>query len=346
MNKVRLKTSAFAMSYISNEEKVRDMVRGLDIHMRRQPRITDSGIKVSAVCFTPEICKNLRDYVNKMNDYIAPAAAEGSAIVAFPELCGMTAMSLMPRFKAICGEWRKLRGASQEDQREAMLTVCETVQGFVSEVFLNTFSQLARSHRMIIAAGGIYQIENGRLYNRQYLFNEEGEVCAMQDKLFLTPTERALGVSSGKRLTPGATRLGNVALLGGSSLRHYEPYWIAAAMNCRFAVASASPYIVTEHKLARYRAQEQGMCLLLPGCSGGKEFGISLASPAGIYVPRGSEDHPDGIAAESMEKSLVTALVNPAKSQGATDIYSADKNIEFLRTLIGPPQPEGLIELK
>ena len=37
-------------------------------------------------------------------------------------------------------------------------------------------------------------------------------------------------------------------------------------------------------------AQEQGLCLLLPGCSGGREFGISLCSPAGIYVPRTPEE--------------------------------------------------------
>lgn len=334
MNKVRLKASAFAMSYISNEEKVRDMVRGLDIHMRRQPRLTDSGIKVSSVCFTPVTYKNLRDYVSKMNDYVAPAAAEGSAIVAFPELCGMTAMSLMPSFGAICSEWNKMRRLSREDKREAMLTVCETVQGFVSEIFLNTFSQLARSHRMIIAAGGIYQIENDRLYNRQFLFNEEGEVCAIQDKLFLTESERELGVSSGKRLAPGATRLGNVALLGGSSLCHYEPYWIAAAMNCRFAVASASPYSAAEYSLARFRAQESGLCLLLSGYSDGSEYGLSLCSPAGIYLPRDAQEYPDGTAAESFDKPIVTATVDPVKACAATDIYSADRNIRFLRALI------------
>lgn len=338
MNKVRLKASAFAMSYISNEEKVRDTVRGLDIHMRRQPRVTDSGIKVSAVCFTPEPCRNLRDYVSKMNDYVAPAAAEGSAMVAFPELCGMTAMSLMPRFGAICSEWNKMSDLPADDKKEAVITVCETVQGFVSEIFLNTFSQLARSHRMIIAAGGIYQIENNRLYNRQFLFNEEGEVCAVQDKLFLTSAERELGVSSGKRLTPGATRLGNVALLGGSTLSHYEPYWIAAAMNCRFVVASGSPYAVTEHRLARFRAQEQGICLLLPGFGGGDEFGLSLSSPAGIYTPREAQECPDGIAAESFDKPIVSAVVNPSKSAVTTDIYSADRNIGFLRALISPTE--------
>ena len=72
----------------------------------------------------------------------------------------------------------------------------QTVQGFVGEVFLNTFSQLARSHRIIIAAGGLYQIENGRLTNRQYLFSDTGEVAAVQDKLYPERWERSMGVSA------------------------------------------------------------------------------------------------------------------------------------------------------
>ena len=275
-----------------------------------------------------------------MNSYVAPAAAEGSALIAFPELCGMTAMSLMPGFSSLCAEWRRLKTASPETQREAMFAVCETVQGFVSEIFLNTFSQLARSHRIIIAAGGVYQTENGKLYNRQFLFNEEGEVSAVQNKLFLTSFESALGVSAGEKITPGATRIGSIAMLGGSSLRHYEPFWISAAMGCRFVVASASPYIVTEHKLARFRAQEQGVCLLLPGCSGGSDFGISLSSPAGIYAPRAAVDDHSGIAAESWDSPSVTAMVNPARAAEEFDMYSADKNIRFFRRLIKNEEDE------
>lgn len=337
MNKLRLKASAFAMSYLSNEEKVRNTVRGLDIHMRRQPRLTDEGIKVSAVRFTPQSYKNLHDYVTKMNEYVAPAAAEGSAIVAFPELCGMAAMSLMPGYHAINSDWQKLKNASAEERQDGMMTICESVQGFVSEIFLNTFSQLARSHRIIIAAGGIYQTENGRLYNRQFLFNEEGEVSAVQDKLFLTAYERDLGITAGKRLCPASTRLGGIAMVGGSSLCHYEPFWIASALGCNFAVASASPYTETEHWLARYRAQEQGICVLLPGYGGGDGFGTVLSSTAGIYQPRGSRCESKA-AVESDEANVVTASADPIGAKNAVDVYNDDENIRFMQSLISPQE--------
>ena len=335
MNKLNLKTSAFAMSYISNEEKVRDMVRALDIKMRRQPLSHDpNGIKVTAVCFKPQRCKNLGDYIEKMNRYVAEPAAQGSALVAFPELIALETMSLMPRFSSIHADLLKLRKSDIQQQRDAFFTVCETVQGFVGEIFLNTFSQLARSHRMIIAAGGMYHLENGKIYNRQYLFSEEGDVIGMQDKLFLSESESRLGVTAGEKLTPGVSRLGKIALLSGSSLSHYEPYWIASRMGCRYAVAASSPFGRTHNKLARFRAQEEKLCIIVPGLCGGKEYGMSLSSAAGIYMPRAAAPEQGGVMAETVTEPFVTERVDLASAAQYFDMYSDDKNMRFFQKLI------------
>ncbi len=334
MNKTPLRASAFAMSYLSNEEKVRDMVRALDIGLRRQPHHkAPGGINMTAVCFEPYRCKSIADYIAKMNGYIAEPAAQGSALVAFPELCGMEAMSLMPRFSAILSDLHKLKTASDDERREAIFTVCETVQGFVGEIFLNVFSQLARSHRMIIAAGGIYQIENGKLYNRQFLFSEEGEVIGIQDKLFLSETERRLGVTAGERLIPGISRIGKIALLSGEVAQHYEPFWIASRCGCRYAVASASPFGSPDLELLRFRAQEQDLCILAPGLTGGKGLMMSFNQPAGIYVPRELCDDQSGILAEG-SGPFATAKVDFTKEADSFDLYSSDKNIRFFSKLV------------
>ena len=102
MYKLRLKASAFAMSYLSNEEKVRAQVRSL--HPRTEkpaPFLGAGGVKVSAVCFKPKLYKSIRDYIAHMNSYVAAAAASGSQLIAFPELCGMTAISIMPGFATL-----------------------------------------------------------------------------------------------------------------------------------------------------------------------------------------------------------------------------------------------------
>lgn len=334
MYKLRLKASAFAMSYLSNEERVRSQVCNLHPNTDKPaPFVGAGGIKVSAVCLTPRFYKNIRDYIAHMNDYVAAAAASGSQMVAFPELCGMVAMSVMPGFSALYADLKKLKEADVETQKDALFTLCETVQGFVGEIFHNTFSQLAQSHRIIIAAGGLFQLEDKKLYNRQFLFSETGEVAAIQDKLFLTPWERQVGVTAGTRVTPGDTHIGRVALLDGLALKHYEPFWIAAASGCTFAVTSASPFIVTDYALTRYRAQEQGLCILSPGLFGGKRCDFCFSAPAGIYAPRAATRSRDGIAAEGTDQVL-TARVDISRATAQFDLYSDDKNPRFFQRLL------------
>ncbi len=338
MYKLRLKASAFAMSYLSNEEKVREQVRSLHPHTDKPaPFVGAGGVKVSAVCFTHKFYKNIRDYITHMNDYVAAAAASGSQMIAFPELCGMAAISVMPGFSALYADIKKFQEADTETQKDALFTLCETVQGFVGEIFYNTFSQLAQSHRIIIAAGGFYQLEDRQLYNRQFLFSETGEVAGRQDKLFLAPWERQVGVTAGTRVTPGDTHIGRVALLDGLALKHYEPFWIASTSGCAFAVTGATPFTVTDYALTRYRAQEQGLCILSPGLLDDKSFGFSFSSPAGIYAPRAATRSRDGIAAEGTDQAVFTARVDISRASAQFDLYSDDKNPRFFQHLLHQP---------
>ncbi|WMJ82782.1 nitrilase-related carbon-nitrogen hydrolase [Oscillospiraceae bacterium LTW-04] len=335
MYKLRLKASAFAMSYLSNEEKVRAQVRNLHPHTDKPaPFLGAGGVKVSAVCFKPKVYKSIRDYITHMNNYVAAAAASGSQLIAFPELCGMAAMSIMPGFSTLNADLKKLNEADIEEQKEALFAVCETVQGFVGEIFHNTFSQLAQSHRIIIAAGGLFQLEDKQLYNRQFLFSETGEVVGIQDKLFLSSWEKRVGVTAGTRITPGDTHIGRIAMLDGLALKHYEPFWIAASSGCSFAVAGASPFFVTDYALARFRAQEQGLCVLSPGICGGQECGPSFSSPAGIYAPRAATRSRDGIAAEGGDQTVITARVDLSRASSQFDLYSDDKNPRFFQRLL------------
>ncbi len=335
MYKLRLKASAFAMSYLSNEEKVRAQVRSLHPHTEKPaPFVGAGGIKVSVVCFTPKLYKNIRDYIADMNGYVAAAAASGSQLVAFPELCGMAAMSVMPGFSTLYAELQKLKEAGIEEQGDALFTVCETVQGFVGEIFHNTFSQLAKSHQIIIAAGGLYQREGKQLYNRQFLFSETGEVAGMQDKLFLSAWEKQTGITAGTGITPGDTHIGRIAMLDGLALKHYEPFLIAATSGCTFAVAGASPFPATDYALARYRAQEQGLCILSPGLAASRHFGLLCSAPAGIYVPRAAIRSRDGIAAEGIDQPVLTARVDLVRAASQFDLYSDDKNPRFFQRLM------------
>lgn len=335
MYKLRLKASAFAMSYLSSEEKIRAQVSGLHLYSDKPaPFIGAGGIKVSSVCFRPKIYKNTLEYISDVNDYVSAAAASGSQLVAFPELCGMAAMSVMPGFSSLYNDLKGLESADAATQIDALFTVCETVQGFVGEIFHNTFSQLAKSHRIIIAAGGLYQLEGDNLYNRQFLFSESGDVAGIQDKIFLSDWEKQAGVIAGSRITPAATHIGNIAMLDGLALPHYEPFLIAAAADCTFAIAGASLFSPINYGLARYRAQEQGLCILSPSIARTRYFDSSHSSPAGIYVPRAAVRSRNGIAAESFDQAVLSARVDLARATSQFDLYADDKNPRFFQKLL------------
>ncbi len=335
MYKLRLKASAFAMSYLSNEERVREQVRQMaPMRDRPAPFISAGGIKVAAARPTQRRHRALKTYIADQNELVARAADAGCQMVAMPELCGMPALSLMPGFASLYAELKKIWvEGSQEERAEALLELCATVQGFIGEIFLNTFSQLARSHRIIIAAGGFYQVEGGALYNRQFLFSDTGELAASQNKLYLDRWERSMGVTVGRELIPGDTKIGRIALLSASCLPNYEPFFIAAAAGCSIAVAGASPF-GSANELARYRAQESGLCILSPGLRVRGDYGITCNHPSRISAPRAATRGRDGVAAAEEDSMLITARVDLERAASQFDLYSSDRNAAFFRALL------------
>ena len=329
MLKAKLKASAFAMSYLSNAERARGAVTKLMVAPSKNLSfISPMGVKLCAVRLEAKPYRKLGDFAADMNRYVAEAVSAGAQLVAFPELTGMLAMTLMPGFSSVLGDLRNLE-RDWENLSEAFRMTLEAVHGFVGEPYLNTFSQLAQAHRVVIAAGSAYTIESGRIHHRHYLFSENGELAGTQVKLFPSPAERRLGVTEGERLTPAETKLGRVALLGGWETAQFEPFYVAAAMGCPIAVAGASP-AGGDPPLARYRAQEARMAVICPGLSGGGAFGWDFQFEPAIYAPLAATRTRDGVVAAA-DVDTLTARVDLGKITGQFDIYSADKNFEFIK---------------
>lgn len=142
-----------------------------------------------------------------------------------------------------------------------------------------------------------------------------------------------MGVSPGRRLSPGQTPVGRVALLSASCLPNYEPFFAAAAAGCTVATAGATPFTAVSD-LARYRAQESGLCLLCPGIGGDGAFAIASASPAMIAAPRAATRSRDGRAAGPLQQPVVTARVDLERAASQFDLYSADRNPAFFQALL------------
>lgn len=329
-----LRSSIFAMSFISSDDKVREEAREAVLKKgepRELPFVTPTGTKLSAANFSPRRHKKLRDVIADINEYVAEASAAGSPFVAFPELTGLTFLGVLPRAG-------KIIDALREDisdpyvRRDLGYELASQTQGCIGEIFFNAFSEIARGNRMLIAAGGFYVTEGKTFRNRQYLFSETGEVLIYQDKLILSPLENALGAVPGEEITFADTRIGRMALLTASCASHYEPFAASAALGCRMVVAGASPF-GEDTSLLRCRAQEQGLCVASPGLKGGEDFGLSFNTEPVVYAPRTTLRTRDGMAPAGKGNFGITARVDLSGTT-ALDHYSSDRNAAFFAKML------------
>ncbi len=331
-----LRASVFAMSFLTSDNHVRLQARSLfrDGFVRDLPFVDEVSTKLTAACFTPRGCRDLREAADMFDAPLREAEAQESPFVAFPELSGLALLGLLPRHEQVLSSLRA--GLSRgRDVAAAAREAVQISQGFLSEVFLNTLSVLARGHRMQIAAGGLYVWEDGELRNRQYLFSENGDLLGWQDKLILSPFEREMGVVPARRLTPIETRVGRVVMLPASCARHYEPFAAAAAMGCRIVTAGASPFGGDTAPLV-HRAREQSLVLVCPGLGKSDLFPSSREIPAEIFLPRRRVSAKPG---ETGGKS-VTARVDLSGAP-AFDHYTADRSLSFFVNLLSGEDPDA-----
>lgn len=330
MFKLKLKLSAFAMSYLSSGERVREIVEAQPTkHSTNLNFVTVSGIKVAAVSLPLKHYRNIPDYVSVINERIAQAVQAGAQLIAFPELCGMLPLTMAPGFGGIYNDITHLE-ASDDNYRQAFMAVCEAGLGFCGEIYLNTFSRLAQAYGVMIASGSIFCWEEGSIKNRSFLFDEKGRVVGSQDKLFLSPIERLLGVASGGEIHVIKTKLGGIGLFTVDDLKNFEPFVIGSALGLDIAVAAAS-ITDLDFSMARYRASESNSCIVVPTYCEGGEFGRSFVHPAAIYAPLSSTRSKDGVICRAEPCEAAIARVDVTKIKSSFDVYTADKNTDFYR---------------
>ncbi|MEG2144015.1 MAG: nitrilase-related carbon-nitrogen hydrolase [Oscillospiraceae bacterium] len=332
MLKMNLKTGSLAMSYLINEEKVRAITENCIFSPRRELSFVPDGIKPACCNFKLREYENTEDFISDIARYVKIAAEEGAQLLVFPQLIGECALTFMPGFKKIKKELAAANAGGRDSSAEAFRSVVQTTQGFVGEIFLNAFSMLAKSYKMILAGGGSYTLSGDKIYNTIYCFDENGNVAGMQNKIFLSAKEKKWGVSKGTSLTPAETSLGEVALLFSESCRNYEPYYIARSLGCKLAIISASPF-APETGCLTFRANETGLAIAVSGLSCKNEgLGINVQESARIAVPLALTPDESGILKPG-EGSVISARIDLTKLSHCFDVYTADMNLNFIKWL-------------
>ncbi|MBY0462805.1 MAG: hypothetical protein K2Q34_06460 [Alphaproteobacteria bacterium] len=132
-------------------------------------------IRVAAAQYKFEILPSIEDVAEKLEQTCRDARNGGADLLLLPEYAGM--------------EWIWPHGKSFK----------ENVQDFQKngfQFYLENVAQLAIKYQLILIAGSLPVLENKAYYNRTYIANPKGELF-WQDKIYLTPSELALGVLKG-----------------------------------------------------------------------------------------------------------------------------------------------------
>jgi predicted amidohydrolase len=332
MFNTRIRVSAFAAASLLSAQRISGQIEALDLPPGRPGvYLPDAGAKIACANLCVKKLRSLRDYISHINQYVSAAAQAGCLLITFPEVTGMLSLTLLPGFSSLQDEFLPLAKRS-DDLPDAFWDACEATQQLAGRVFFTVFSQLARTHRILIAAAGLYRIQSGSLYSRQYLFSETGELLGDQGKLFPSAFERAAGVSAQGTLHPVDTPIGRIALLCADDLPNYEPFAVARALGCNLALVAGSTHS-PDLALARYRAQEQNLFLAVSGLNAQPDIKISLNTPCGVFAPRGATRLHDGVIAQGGD-DVLCGRVDFGRIGAQFDSYCADKNPEFFRALL------------
>lgn len=176
-------------------------------------------MRLAAAQYSLERPTSWDDYGQRLRDRLADVQAD---IVVLPEYAGLEVVAFLAPGKPL-------------DEQLAALDVRR---------YQEIFSRLARDRGQIILAGSLPVREGHTYHNRAYLFLPDGTM-SWQDKLVLTPWERATGLlQPGQELRVFHTRHGKLA--------------VNICYDCEFPM------------LARQQARAGAEVLLVPSCTEGR----------------------------------------------------------------------------
>jgi predicted amidohydrolase len=151
-------------------------------------------LKIAAAQYPIDAFDTLEAYRAKLETWVADAAGKGAELLVFPEY---GAMEYAAAAGAVVGG----------DLKRSLAAVSDALPEMDA-----AHAALARAHKLhILAASGPSARPGGRYVNAARLFSPSGKM-GVQEKLIMTPFERAWGISRGTDLRVFDTQLGRIGV--------------------------------------------------------------------------------------------------------------------------------------
>ena len=299
--------------------------------------IDKKNIRVAAVQEKVSVMKNLRAYVDNMHRLTKACIDKGAQLVTFPEENGLLSLGMLPFAETILKVSSNNKSNSSKDGGYDIKKIFYYLSPFLKEIFETLFSQLSKGFGVYIMPGSIMLYENGKLYNRAYLFGPNGEIVGVQDKLHLLEHEKPLGICVGEELKVFETLLGRVAFPVCMDATYFETFKILKNMGAEIVIIPIANIEEYNYYLALRgiwpRVQESGLYGIKSALVGDL-YGIGFTGRAGIFSPIDITSNGSGIIAESKsynEEEIICESIDLTLLKDYYSPYFSDSNPELYK---------------
>ncbi len=295
--------------------------------------VSKVNIKLAAIQMELHNYRNLPELVEHLKALVDDARKQGAQLVSFPEYVGLLPLLMSP---TLCELAEDLLYAAENDDNDSIKDILAFFEEHLSKplftAYYNFFALLANQSRLYIHAGSTLLMQDGKLVERCFLFGPDGETVLEQDKLFLSPLEKRLGLCAAEQLELTDTPLGRIAILPGRDSFYFETAKIARQLGAQLLLCPLSPTSENNEMAQRcgpwMRCQEQPLYAVVSHFVGqlGQD---TLCGKAGIYGPyEAVKASHGGIAAQcsSDKESVLVSRVDMECLPLLSDPYSTDEN--------------------
>lgn len=331
-----LKTIAAAKLLLANWScpKLDRLLEQTEIRMSRAlDYVSPNNIKVSCIQMALRAEMPAKDCLNLIISNLNSAVADGSQLVVFPEYIGLLPLlSSDSLFDYSYQFSEELLHQNREELPEYLQFFSKYLAQPLFESYTHFFSMLAIKASIYILAGTTIVKTRDGLANRAFLFDPDGNILLMQDKLHLSPEEKLCGLIPGTGIKAAETKLCRVSILIGQDQRVFEAGRAAHLMGSQlllcpsaFSSSLSSAYF---QSCAFMRCQEHPMFAISSWLTG-TFMDLPFRAISGIYAPFSASKLGNGIIMQTDRPSAnacLTARIDLERLSQDPDLYISDLN--------------------
>ena len=259
-------------------------------------------VRVAALQVEVALYKNPFDYIAAMHTLLEKAVHQGARMVAFPEYNNLSLLGILPGIEEEVGKSAKnevLPSLGDITLADIFAYLSPLLQPLLELIY----ARFAYIYQIYIMAGSFILADDYQsVVNRAFLFDPDGKLVGMQDKINLTPLEESFKMSRGHEVRVFATEAGKIAMPICMDATYFETFRLIERKGAHIVILPIANMEKYNHWLALrgiWPRVQESIIYGLKSALVGNLNGYIFSGRAGIYAPLELTPLKDGILAEA-----------------------------------------------